>query len=43
MARKRAAIGCFASQTQDRGHGLGPVLSPGVIAYFTRAMEVLLR
>ena len=43
MARKRAAIGCFASQTQDRGHGLGPVLSPGVIAHFTRAMEVLLR
>ena len=32
-----------ASQTQDRGHGLGPVLSPGVIAHFTRAMEVLLR
>jgi len=43
MARKRAAIGCFASQTQDRGHGLGPVLPPGVIAHFTRAMEVLLR
>lgn len=42
-ARKRAAIRCFASQIQDRGHGLGPVLSPGVIAHFTRAMEVLLR
>jgi LmbE family N-acetylglucosaminyl deacetylase len=40
--RKRAAITCFASQTQDRGHGLGPVLSPGMIAHFTRAMEVLL-
>lgn len=40
--RKRAAITCFASQTEDRGHGLGPVLSPGVIAHFTRAMEVLL-
>lgn len=40
-ARKRAAISCFASQTQDRGNGLGPVLSPGVIAHFTRAMEVL--
>lgn len=41
-SRKRAAITCFASQTEDRGHGLGPVLSPGVIAHFTRAMEVLL-
>jgi LmbE family N-acetylglucosaminyl deacetylase len=40
--RKRAAITCFASQTQDRGHGLGPVLTPGVIAHFTRTMEVLL-
>jgi len=42
-ARKRAAITCFASQTRDRGHGLGPVLPPGIIAHFTRAMEVLLR
>lgn len=42
-ARKRAAISCFASQTQDRGNGLGPVLSPGVIAHFTRAMEVLFK
>ena len=41
-ARKRAAIGRFASQTEDRGHGLGPVLAPGVIAHFTRTMEVLL-
>ena len=40
--RKRAAITCFASQTEDRGHGLGPVLSAGMIAHFTRAMEVLL-
>jgi LmbE family N-acetylglucosaminyl deacetylase len=40
--RKRAAITCFASQTEDRGHGLGPVLSPGTVAHFTRAMEVLL-
>jgi LmbE family N-acetylglucosaminyl deacetylase len=40
--RKRAAITCFRSQTEDRGHGLGPVLSPGMIAHFTRAMEVLL-
>ena len=42
-ARKRAAIRCFASQVQDRGHGLGPVLFPGMIAHFTRPMEVLLR
>ncbi len=40
--RKRAAITTFASQLEDRGHGLGPVLSPGVIAHFTRPMEVLL-
>ena len=40
--RKRAAITCFASQTEDKGHGLGPVLPPGMIAHFTRAMEVLL-
>ena len=39
---KRAAITCFASQTEDRGHGLGPVLTPGMIAHFTRAVEVLL-
>jgi LmbE family N-acetylglucosaminyl deacetylase len=42
LGRKRAAITCFASQTTDRGHGLGPVLAPGMIAHFTRAMEVLL-
>ena len=42
-ARKRAAITCFASQTTDRGHGLGPVLTPGMIAHFTRAMEVVFR
>jgi LmbE family N-acetylglucosaminyl deacetylase len=41
-SRKRAAISCFTSQTEDRGHGLGPVLSPGMIAHFTRTMEVLL-
>jgi LmbE family N-acetylglucosaminyl deacetylase len=42
VGRKRAAITCFASQTEDRGHGLGPVLTPGMVAHFTRAMEVLL-
>lgn len=41
-AKKRAAIGCFASQTEDRGGGLGPVLTPAMVAHFTRAMEVLL-
>ncbi|HEX3958859.1 MAG TPA: PIG-L family deacetylase [Trebonia sp.] len=41
-SRKRGAIACFASQTEDRGHGLGPVLTPGMIAHFTRTMEVLL-
>jgi LmbE family N-acetylglucosaminyl deacetylase len=42
-AAKRAAIRHFTSQTSDRGHGLGPVLSPGMIAHFTRTIEVLLR
>jgi LmbE family N-acetylglucosaminyl deacetylase len=42
VTRKRAAISCFASQTEDRGRGLGPVLTPGMIAHFTRTMEVLL-
>jgi hypothetical protein len=41
-SRKRAAITAFTSQTEDRGHGLGPVLTPGMIAHFTRAMEGLL-
>jgi LmbE family N-acetylglucosaminyl deacetylase len=42
-AKKRAAISFFASQTEDRGGGLGPVLSRAMIAHFTRATEVLLR
>ena len=42
-SRKRAAITCFRSQTEDRGHSLGPVLSPGMIAHFTRPVEVLFR
>jgi LmbE family N-acetylglucosaminyl deacetylase len=42
VSRKRSAITCFASQTEDRGHGLGPVLSPGMLAHFTRTVEVLL-
>jgi hypothetical protein len=27
---------------RGRGHGLGPVLTPGMIAHFTRTVEVLL-
>ena len=41
--RKRAAIDRFASQLESRGGALGPVLSPGTIAHFTRDLEVLLR
>jgi hypothetical protein len=40
---KRTAIGCFTSQTRGRGHGLGPVLPPGMIAHFTRTTEVLIQ
>ncbi len=39
-ARKRAAIGCFTSQLEQRG-GRAPVLPPGTVAHFTRAVEVL--
>lgn len=39
-ARKRRAIGCFASQLRDRGAGLGPVLSAGIVAHFARTTEV---
>jgi LmbE family N-acetylglucosaminyl deacetylase len=42
-ARKRAAIGCFLSQTESRSPELGPVLSAGMLAHFTRDTEVLLR
>jgi LmbE family N-acetylglucosaminyl deacetylase len=42
-ASKHAAIGCFPSQTEDRSPELGPVLSPGMLAHFTRATEVFLR
>jgi len=41
--RKRAAIACFTSQLEDRDDGLGPVLSPGTVAHFTRDLEVLFR
>jgi len=39
-ARKRRAIGCFASQLAGRSPGLGPVLPAGIVAHFTRDMEV---
>jgi LmbE family N-acetylglucosaminyl deacetylase len=41
-ARKRSAIGAFASQLTDREDD-GPVLPPGIVAHFTREQEVLLR
>ena len=37
--RKRAAAGCFTSQTE----GADPILPPGVLAHFTRPQEVLFR
>ena len=41
--RKRAAIGCFASQLEPRAHGAGPVLPAGFVRHFTRDYEVLFR
>ena len=40
-ARKRAAIGCFTSQLENRADELGPVLAPGFVAHFTRGFELL--
>ena len=39
--RKEAAIGCFASQLEDRGAGAGPVLTAQFAAHFARDYEVL--
>lgn len=39
---KQAAIRCFASQLEDREPSGQPVLTPGVLAHFARAQEVLL-
>ena len=39
--RKRAAIGCFTSQLEDRPDELGPVLAPDFVAHFTRDFELL--
>jgi LmbE family N-acetylglucosaminyl deacetylase len=39
--RKRAAIGCFASQLENRADELGPVLAPAFVAHFTRGFELL--
>jgi LmbE family N-acetylglucosaminyl deacetylase len=40
-ARKRSAIGCFASQLEDRPDSLGPVLAPDFVTHFTRDFELL--
>ena len=37
---KRRAIGCFASQLEDRPASACPVLVPGTVAHFIRAQEV---
>ncbi len=42
-AKKKAAIGAFASQLTGREGAAGPVLPPGIVARFTRPLEVLLR
>jgi len=42
-ARKRRAIGCFASQLQDRSGTQGPVLPAGIVAHFGRDVEVFFR
>lgn len=42
-AKKKAAIGAFASQLTGREGAAGPVLPPGIVAHFTRPLEVLLR
>ena len=41
VARKRAAVRCFASQMEARDGGLGPVLTAGMLAHFSRPFEVL--
>ena len=40
VARKQAAIGCFASQLEPRA-AAGPVLSADFVTHFTRDFEVL--
>ena len=40
-AAKQAAIACFASQLEAREPSGEPVLSPGIVAHFTRNCEVL--
>ena len=42
-AKKKAAISAFASQLTGREGAAGPVLPPGIVAHFTRPLEVLLR
>jgi LmbE family N-acetylglucosaminyl deacetylase len=43
VAAKKKAIGAFASQLTGRQGAAGPVLPPGIVAHFTRPLEVLLR
>lgn len=40
--RKRAAIECFTSQFEG-AEGADPILPPGIVAHFTRDLEVLFR
>jgi hypothetical protein len=42
-AEKKAAIGAFANQPTGREGAADPVLPPGIVAHFTRPLEVLLR
>jgi hypothetical protein len=42
-AEKIAAIGAFASQLTGREGAAGLVLPPGIVAHFTRLLEVMLR
>jgi LmbE family N-acetylglucosaminyl deacetylase len=41
VQRKRAAIGCFASQLEDRPDLAGPVLAQDFVAHFSRDFEFL--
>jgi LmbE family N-acetylglucosaminyl deacetylase len=42
-AKKKAVIGAFASQLTGRESAACPVLPPGIVAHFTRLLEVMLR
>jgi hypothetical protein len=40
---EESAIGAFANQPTGREGAADPVLPPGIVAHFTRPLEVLLR